>query len=742
MEQTIDFAKILDTLNENQHAAVTQIEGPMMVIAGAGSGKTRVLTFRIAHLIEQGVDAFDILALTFTNKAAKEMKERIVDLVGNNAKNLWMGTFHSVFAKILRTKAHLLGYPTNFTIYDTQDSKSVLKSVLDELGLDEKIYKISNVYGRISDMKNHLISSESYAKNSEYLEEDRRASKPRFHEVYSAYQKRCFRSGAMDFDDLLFQTNILLRDFPEVLAEYQEKFKFILVDEYQDTNFSQYLIVKKLAEKYKNLCVVGDDAQSIYGFRGANIENILNFKHDYPDYKLYKLEENYRSTQYIVQAANSVIAKNQNQIPKKVYTNNAEGDQIQVLKTGTDNEEGSAIAQSILQNKINLTLINADFAVLYRTNAQSRAIEENLRKRNIPYKIYGGLSFYQRKEIKDLLAYFRLAVRFEDEESLKRIINYPKRGIGETSLDKAILVANENNIPLWHVLENPRIYPLKWVENTYHKVEEFVIMIKAFHSALEKDDAYTLAMHIAQNSGILKELWADKTPEGIGKYDNIQELLNGIKDFVEISDAENHHLQDFLIDVALLTEADRETEEDRDKVSLMTIHNSKGLEFSVVYICGLEENLFPSALSMLSRAELEEERRLFYVALTRARKKVYLTYAQQRYKWGQLSFTEPSRFIGEIASECLDVPEKTSNNQGILRRGMRFSSFSAEKKTENPVIQKDISQFKVGMEVEHAHFGKGKILEIEVEKAMVFFPAVGKKQLLLKFAGLKILKDV
>ncbi|MDX1349607.1 MAG: 3'-5' exonuclease [Putridiphycobacter sp.] len=637
----------LETLNPAQLDAVKNVDGPTMVIAGAGSGKTRVLTFRIAYLMEKGVDPFNILSLTFTNKAAKEMKERIGSIIGDtDARNITMGTFHSVFARILRHHSEKLGYPSNFTIYDTQDSRSLLRTIIKELKLDDKVYKPAMVAGRISSAKNNLISAVAYETNSDVINEDRQSGRPRLFEIYKAYEKRCFLAGAMDFDDLLFKTNVLLRDFPDVLHFYQHRFKYILVDEYQDTNYSQYLLVKKLAAVFQNLCVVGDDAQSIYSFRGANIQNILNFKSDYPDHKVFKLEQNYRSSQTIVNAANSVIAKNKDQIQKNVWTSNDEGKKIKVIRTLTDNEEGKLIAQEIFETKQNENAKNSDFAILYRTNAQSRSFEEALRKYNLPYKIYGGLSFYQRKEIKDILAYYRLTANHQDEEAFKRIINYPKRGIGNTTIEKIVVAANHYGVSLWDIIESPSQYPTDIASGTRSKLSQFVTHIKSFAVDLDKKDAYTLAQHIAVTSGILKDLYADKSPEGVSRYENIQALLAGIKEFTaSVSEGETAFLSDFMVDVALLTDADNEKDEDKDKISLMTIHASKGLEFPYVFVVGLEENLFPSQMALNSRTELEEERRLFYVAITRAERDCTLSFATSRYRWGNLITSESSRFI-------------------------------------------------------------------------------------------------
>ncbi|MFP5471584.1 MAG: ATP-dependent helicase [Bacteroidia bacterium] len=756
---------LLNSLNESQQQAAAHISGPLMVIAGAGSGKTRVLTFRIAHLMHNGVDPFNILALTFTNKAAAEMKERIEHLVGKEARNLWMGTFHSVFAKILRIECERIGYPRDFTIYDTQDSKNLIKSIVKEMNLDDKLYKPNVVYSRISSAKNNLISASAYLKNNDVMAEDRMNARPKLGEIYMEYQKRCFKSQAMDFDDLLFKTNVLLKDHPDVLLKYQQRFQYILVDEYQDTNFSQYLIVKRLAALNENICVVGDDAQSIYAFRGANIQNILNFKRDYPDYSLYKLEQNYRSTKTIVNAANSIIENNKDQIKKEVWTDNPTGEKINVVRSLTDNEEGKIVANSIFDEKLHHQLNNKDFAILYRTNAQSRAFEEALRKLNIPYRIYGGLSFYQRKEIKDLLAYFRLAANPNDEESLKRIINYPKRGIGDTTVDSMVLAATTHGASLWQVINESDKYALNFNGGTKNRLQQFAQLISGFRALLKEKNAFESASEMASMSGILKELYSDKTPEGVSRYDNIQELLNAIKDFTEKRETENS-LSDFLIDVALLTDADQQDEDGNDKVSLMTVHSAKGLEFPIVYIVGMEENLFPSQLSLNTRTELEEERRLFYVALTRAEKKAFLTYSTSRYRWGSLITCEPSRFIEEIPEEFLNLPKErqeasfeddfssykhSSNNHKISKQ-------YTTKKTETPVFEvpkklkkidsssgvssAQIQNISVGLNVLHEKFGKGKVLSLDGvspnQKATIFFPEHGQKQILLKFAKLDV----
>jgi DNA helicase II / ATP-dependent DNA helicase PcrA len=754
----------LDGLNASQREAVENIEGPMMVIAGAGSGKTRVLTYRIAHMMKLGIDPFNILALTFTNKAAREMNERIHSIVGDaESKNLTMGTFHSVFSRILRYNADRIGYPTNFTIYDTQDSKSLIKDIIKELNLDDTSYKASMVLGRISNAKNNLISAEAYNENQEIQSEDQLSRRPMLGKIFTTYVNRCQKAGAMDFDDLLFQTNVLLRDFPDVLQYYQHKFKYILVDEYQDTNYAQYLIVKKLAALYENICVVGDDAQSIYSFRGANIQNILNFKKDYPDFKLFKLEQNYRSTKSIVEAANSVIARNLDQIKKEVWTDNDLGKPISVIRTLTDNEEGRVIANKIYDLKQSGQANFNDFAILYRTNKQSRSFEESLRKLNMPYKIYGGLSFYQRKEIKDLLGYFRLTANPKDEEALKRVINYPKRGIGKTTIENLIIAANQYGVSTWDIISNFHQYPVAINNPTKQKLTDFSTMILSFSAQLDKMPAYDLAHHIAKSSGVLKDLHSekDKGPEEVERYQNIEELLNGIKSFSE-GDAENERksLSEFMIDVALLTDADNDKSEDKNKISLMTIHSSKGLEFKHVYLVGLEENLFPSQMSLSTRSELEEERRLFYVAVTRAEKTCTISYAASRFVWGNLNSSEPSRFISEIDKTYLQMenpyPERTagrslnsSRNEPTFTGGLNKTFSSPRNLTSLDNLSSSTApkgklnmDLKVGYNVLHERFGKGKIIEINGmgidKKATIFFPKEGSKTLLLRFAKLEV----
>lgn len=766
-------------LNEVQKQAVSTTEGPLMIIAGAGSGKTRVLTYRIAHLIDKGVDSFNILALTFTNKAAREMKERIAALIGGTeAKNLWMGTFHSVFARILRAEANKLGFPSNFTIYDQQDCLNVIKKIINELQLDTDIYKPKQVLGRISSYKNNLITVRAYFNKLELIEADTAAMRPKIGHIYQAYVDRCFKSGAMDFDDLLLRTNELLTRFPESLAKYQDRFRYIMVDEYQDTNHSQYLIVKALASRFENICVVGDDAQSIYAFRGANIRNILNFKKDYPDAKIIPLEQNYRSTQIIVEAANEVIAKNRDQLEKNVWTQNPSGDKIPVYRALSDADEANYVASEIFSLKMSQQKKNKNFAVLYRTNAQSRAIEEALRKKNISYKVFGGLSFYQRKEIKDLLAYLRILVNPKDQEALLRIINYPARGIGDTTVNKLIVGADQQQKSLDEILEQIEFLgnSLGLNKPTIDKLVNFWTMIKSFQVLLKTEDVYEVAMKVAVTSGILKTLKEDDTPEGISRVENIQELLNSLQGFVDEQrqlDDGDPSLNFFLENIALASDLDS-GEEDDDKVSLMTIHLAKGLEFPVVFIVGLEENLFPSQMSLNTRQELEEERRLFYVALTRAEEKAYFTYATTRFRWGKIVDGEPSRFLEEISEKHLEVLNISFTNSIRNNSGLNSDIFADDfapryPKGPNPVYQKSkdpikspqnlkpisnaklanpvggsVANLKIGDHVLHDRFGKGTVVSIEGDpenaKALINFENEGDKKLLLKFAKLKVLE--
>jgi DNA helicase-2/ATP-dependent DNA helicase PcrA len=795
---------ILQGLNSAQRAAVEATDGPTMVIAGAGSGKTKVLTVRIALLMAKGVDAFRILALTFTNKAAKEMKERIAKLLadvpglGPEARNLWMGTFHSVFARILRAEADKLGYPKDFTIYDTDDSRSLIRTIVKELQLDEKLYKANQVHGRISIAKNNLIGPKDYLANTELMASDAANLRPHIGTIYQHYASRCYRSGAMDFDDLLYLTNVLFREFPEVMLKYQQRFQYILVDEYQDTNLAQYNIVRTMAARHQNLTVVGDDSQSIYAFRGANIQNILNFRTDYPEHHVFKLEQNYRSTKNIVGAANSLIEKNKERLDKTVWTDNPDGVPLEVHRSPGDNEEGRFVADDIFSTRMHGQVPNKDFAILYRTNAQSRSMEEALRKMNIPYRMYGGLSFYQRKEVKDLIAYFRLTCNPNDDEAFKRVVNYPARGIGQSTIDKLTVAAGQHGKSLWEtILGHLGETGLQQALQT--KVANFVLMVRSFQTMLETRSAYELGEYIARTTGLLQDLFADKTPEGVSRYENIQGLLNGLREF---SDPERdpatepgggtdsgepavfRSLPDFLIDVALLTDADNDDPNDRDRVSLMTIHSAKGLEFPYVYIVGLEENLFPNMMAMNSRADLEEERRLFYVALTRAEKRCTLSYAVSRYKWGTLQGAEPSRFIQEIDPKYLQLPAR--NELHAFGRSTSFAerngfaprppapprqafverSRPAAAATPPPTGQRHLKRITAsgkpmeatstlgfaapedlqeGVTVEHEKFGKGKVVKVEGippdQKATIFFPAAGQKQLLLRFAKLRVAEN-
>ncbi|MDA3930362.1 MAG: UvrD-helicase domain-containing protein [Prolixibacteraceae bacterium] len=767
----------LKGLNKAQRDAVENIIGPSLVIAGAGSGKTRVLTFRIAHLIRMGNAPSTILALTFTNKAAREMKERIASVVGNDiAKYLWMGTFHSIFAKILRFESEAIGYPSTFTIYDTSDSKSLIRSIIKDMQLSNKVYKVNTVLNRISAAKNNLITAVNYAKTTSATEYDQSIRMPRISAIYKEYSRRCKVAGAMDFDDLLMNTNLLMHHHPEVLKKYQEKFKFILVVEYQDTNFSQYLIVKKLAELNKNICVVGDDAQSIYSFRGARIENILNFRNDYPGYQTYKLEQNYRSTQNIVNAANSIIQKNKKQIKKNVFSEKETGEQIKVIQALTDNEEGQVVVSEINQHRLSAHHQYSDYAILYRTNAQSRIFEEQLRKQNLPYKIFGGLSFYQRKEIKDILSYLRLTINSSDNEAFKRIVNYPARGIGQTTLTKLEQTANNNSISIWEVVCQPDQFPAGLNKGTITKLNGFITLINSFKNQLVDNSAYEMALMVARQTKILEELYRDKTPENLSKFENVQELLNAIQDFSINAQEEGqpNRLENYLEDVALLTDQDSDKDEDRNKVTLMTVHSAKGLEFKNVFIVGLEDKLFPSSFSgVLTPENLEEERRLFYVAITRAMENAWISFARQRYSWGQLTFCEPSRFIAEIDEEYLSMPSNlqmpsflnTQTEYPTSNKRSTFSSPSAPAErpasTANLNLSKrltklkqahsrptfepdDPSLIKIGVEVEHQRFGRGKVIDLEGDstnlKATVVFQNSMRKQLLLKFARLKVIK--
>lgn len=759
-----DYLKLL---NPPQQQAVLQKDGPMMIIAGAGSGKTRVLTYKIAHLIQHGVDPFQILSLTFTNKAAKEMKNRIARVVGDTmAKSIWMGTFHAVFAKILRFEADKLGFPNNFTIYDTDDSVKLITSIIKEMQLDKEIYKPKQVFGRISKYKNNLITVKAYYNNPELMEADKAAMRPKMGEVYQQYVDRCFKASAMDFDDLLLRTNELLARFPEVLAKYQNRFRYILVDEYQDTNHSQYLIVRALADRFQNICVVGDDSQSIYAFRGANIQNILNFQKDYTDIKIFKLEQNYRSTKNIVSAANSVIENNKTKLDKTIWTGNEEGEKIKVIQTHSEAEEGNFVASSIFENKMQHQLQNTDFAVLYRTNAQSRALEEALRKRNIKYKIYGGVSFYQRKEVKDILAYLRLIINHNDEEAFKRIINYPARGIGQTTIDRLIVKANELNVSLFYIAENIEIIRVDINAGTKQKLSDFAMLIKSLKIISQTEDAFEITNHIINKTFLLNELKKEDAFESTGRIENVEELLNGIRFFIiEQQDLEDGDasLTNFLQNVALATDFDKEDPEAKNTVSLMTVHAAKGLEFKVVYIVGVEENLFPSAMSINSRSEIEEERRLFYVALTRAESQAYVTYSLYRSRWGQFNDTEPSRFIEEMDDKYTEFVGKQKYNSistktsSFLKPDI-FGSKNLEiqpkiqlnipknlKKVSEirPKTQGEIAHIQTGNFVFHETFGKGVVLSVEGtgpnSKAEIQFEKVGIKKLLLQFAKLQLI---
>ena len=732
----------LKDLNSNQKEAVIHEKGPCLVIAGAGSGKTRVLTYRIAHLIKNGVDPFSILALTFTNKAAKEMKERIENIVGTEARSLWMGTFHSIFSRILRSDGYKIGYPSNFTIYDTQDSKNLIKAIIKELNIDPKLYKENVVYNRISNAKNRLISFKEYINNPILQEEDASSLRPKIGEIYKIYSQRCFKSQAMDFDDLLFNTNVLFSRHIDVLNKYQQLFKHVLIDEFQDTNFCQYLITKRLASVHRNIFVVGDDAQSIYAFRGAEIRNILKFEDDFEELKTVKLEQNYRSTKTIVKAANSVIDKNKSKLSKEVWTENDEGELISIKESFSDNEEGKIVSNLIFEEKNRNQLTNSNFAVLYRTNSQSRSIEEALRRIGIKYKVFGGVSFYQRKEVKDLLAYLRFSINHNDEQSFRRIINYPRRGIGQTSIDKIIISSNKEDKSLWEIISNSNKYLDSRIVNL---LKPFTDLIISFNNFSKNNDAFTSASRIASNSGLLKELWDDRSIEGISRYENVQELLNSIKEFI---DNEEKNLNEFLQDISLMTDQDKNDNSDEEYISLMTIHMAKGLEFPVVFIVGVEEDLFPSQMMISSREDLEEERRLFYVAITRAMRKLYLTYSKTRYRYGLLKDCEKSRFIREISPVYLDFENKNINKSfvsNVLKEKRNLSPIKKINKEKNISFESSqISDLKEGLYVKHPTFGKGKIINLNIDtnqnKATVKFNLVGEKTLLLNFAKLKILK--
>lgn len=779
----------LDDLNERQREAVLHINGPLMIIAGAGSGKTKVITTRIAHLMASGVDAFNILALTFTNKAAAEMKERIEKILGGTeARNLYIGTFHSVFARILRAEANKIGFPNNFTIYDTDDAKSVVKTVIKELNLDDKHYKPNVVYNRISAAKNALVGPAEYANDWALQQEDSRANRPALGQIYRAYAERCFKNGAMDFDDLLFKMYVLLKNNADSLSKYQRKFKYIMIDEYQDTNTAQYEIIKLLGAMHENVCVVGDDAQSIYSFRGATIENILQFERDYDDVKVVKLEQNYRSTKSILTIANEVIANNKGQIEKTLFTNNDQGEKISMVRTMTDNDEGKMVADTIQEQKLRNHYFNKDFAILYRTNAQSRSFEEALRRMGIAYRIYGGMSFYQRKEVKDMIAYLRIVVNPKDEEALKRIINYPIRGIGKTTIDKAVLMANENGLTLWDILRNASMYGFR--SGTLEAIDQFVTMVLMFQSELEKKNAYDLAVIVGKSTGLVKELFNDKTTEGLARYENVQELLNSIKEFTETpmneEDGEvgDKSLGGYLQQITLLTDADDDKDQNPDVVKLMTIHAAKGLEFPVVFIGGLEETLFPNAMSINTREELEEERRLFYVAITRAKQRLWMSFSNARYRFGQLQQNDPSRFLEEIPEQFLDKSYAGGNSRNNLPSWNTGSAFDrmqrgfgsnnaaarAEKqygtppgKTSTPAYAtprpanktvehtpsadftpSDTSNLQAGQKVEHQKFGFGEVIKMEGAAhnpiATVKFEQNGEKKIMLNYAKLRIVE--
>ena len=740
-----DNKSYLKDLNEAQLNAVLKTDGPSMVIAGAGSGKTRVLTYKIVHLVENGVDPFEILALTFTNKAAREMKLRISSMIGESeSKNIWMGTFHSVFAKILRFEAHKIGFTSDFTIYDTQDSERLISSIIKEKTLDKDVYRPKSIRNRISSLKNNFITVNGYFANNELVESDNLSRKPETGNIYKEYSERLIKSNSMDFDDLLMKTNELLNNYPEVLAKYQEKFKYILVDEYQDTNNSQYLIVKSLSDKYQNICVVGDDAQSIYSFRGANINNIINFRNDYDEVEVFRLEQNYRSTKNIVNAANSVIDHNKNKIEKEVWTDNDFGDRVEVRA----NESDIAEARSLCQKIVSLNNTNfSNVAILYRTNAQSRPIEDSLRLNKIPYQIFGGVSFYNRKEIKDVLAYLRLIVNSSDEESLKRIINYPARGIGQVTINKIILAAKKYDLTLYETIQKNNELSIGLSNSVLIKLQNFIDLIDVFKIQNQKLNAFDLTKEVIEKVKIIDELKKDDSPEGISRVENVQELLNGIRDFIEdqkeLVDS-NDKLSEFLSTVSLSTDFDIENE-DQDKVSLMTLHLSKGLEFKHVFIVGLEEDLFPSALSYNTRSELEEERRLFYVGITRAKENLYLSYANSRYRWGKLIYCEESRFLNEIDKEYLKIiestPSKTTFEDSSINK-IIYNSKSSLKRL--PKTSESLSSTKInvseGDNVSHEKFGIGEIIKIEGSgndsKATVNFKKFGLKNLLLRFAKL------
>ncbi|MCM0196684.1 MULTISPECIES: ATP-dependent helicase [Bacteroides] len=782
----------IEELNESQRAAVLYGDGPSLVIAGAGSGKTRVLTYKIAYLLENGYNPWNILALTFTNKAAREMKERIARQVGEQrARYLWMGTFHSVFSRILRAEASHIGFTSQFTIYDSADSKSLLRSIIKEMGLDEKTYKPGSVQARISNAKNHLVSPSDYAANKEAYEADAAAKMPAIRDIYSRYWERCRQAGAMDFDDLLVYTYILFRDFPEVLARYREQFRYVLVDEYQDTNYAQHSIVLQLTKENQRVCVVGDDAQSIYSFRGADIDNILYFTKIYPDTKVFKLEQNYRSTQTIVRAANSLIEKNERQIPKEVFSEKERGEAIGVFQAYSDVEEGDIVTNKIAQLRREHDYGYSDFAILYRTNAQSRVFEEALRKRSMPYKIYGGLSFYQRKEIKDIIAYFRLVVNPNDEEAFKRIINYPARGIGDTTVGKIIKAATDNNVSLWTVLCEPITYGLTINKNTHTKLQGFRELIEQFMTEVAEKNAYEIGTAIIRQSGIINDVCQDNSPENLSRKENIEELVNGMNDFCAMRQEEgntNVSLIDFLSEVSLLTDQDSDKEGDGEKVTLMTVHSAKGLEFRNVFVVGLEENLFPSGMAGDSPRAMEEERRLFYVAITRAEEHCFLSFAKTRFRYGKMEFGSPSRFLRDIDTRFLQLPQEAALGRSVDEGAGRFrremeegysrrpsaERFSARPSADRPQRERPKEQIiaptvprnlkrvsgttvspsaapgagitgvQPGQTIEHERFGIGQVIRVEGSgdnaKATIHFRNAGDKQLLLRFARFKVIE--
>lgn len=763
----------LEELNESQRAAVLYNDGPSLVIAGAGSGKTRVLTYKIAWLLSSGYRASNILALTFTNKAAREMKERIARQVGAEAaRYLWMGTFHSVFARILRAEAEHLGFNSRFTIYDSADSKSLIRSILKEMGLDEKAYKPGTVQARISNAKNHLVSPAGYAANKEACEADAATKMPAIREVYQRYWERCRQAGAMDFDDLLFYTWILFQKHPDVLARYREQFRYVLVDEYQDTNYAQHSIVQQLAGEHQHICVVGDDAQSIYSFRGADIDNILYFTKIYPNTRVFKLEQNYRSTQTIVCAANSLIEKNQRQIRKEVFSEKERGEAIGVFQAYSDVEEGDIVINKIKDLRRRHDYEYSDFAILYRTNAQSRIFEETLRKNGMPYKIYGGLSFYQRKEIKDVVAYFRVTVNPADEEAFKRIINYPARGIGDATLGKIIEAATGNNTSLWNVLCDPLAYQLSINKGTHTKLQEFRELIESFRDRLVTDNAYQIGTDIIRRSGIMTDIHADNSPESLSRQENIEELVNGLQDFCALRMEEGStdiSLSDYLSDIALLTDQDSDKDNEGAKVVLMTVHSAKGLEFRNVFVVGMEENLFPGSMAGDSPRAMEEERRLFYVAITRAEEHCYLSYARTRFRYGKMEFGTPSRFLRDIDTCFLDLPHEAGIGHKVDEGAARFRKEEvrqqirpraqviaptlprnlkkvANSSTENQSaqsMQTSLGELRVGQNIQHERFGMGEVTKLEGSgdnaKATIRFRHAGEKQLLLRFARFTVI---